>query len=340
MGSGMLSNSPLTPLSCQSAPKCCILVVMQAQPSTAISVAAPTSFYTWQNYRCAYDRLTPDGAPEGLPLLLIHPIGVGLSRTFWQRFCHEWYRTGQRHLIYNPDLLGCGESAMPQVAYYPVDWAKQLQCFLQTVIQTPVVLVVQGALLPVAIDLIHLQPDLIQGVVMSGPPARTLIADETSSWQQRVSWNLFNSPLGNGFYRYARRSQFLRSFSTRQLFATAAAVDAEWLAMLKDGSSDLDSRHAVFSFLAGFWRQDYTAKLAAIAQPTFIAMGEQASSISRQGKAETPDERLHDYLDCLPNSDGAKLPGRNVLPYEATAAFVQAIAPFVNRLGCQSAGKP
>ena len=304
---------------------------MHSQPLT-IPTDSSTLFYAWQGYRCAYDRLAPDGPLEGVPLLLIHPIGVGLSRTFWQRFCHEWYRQGQRNLIYNPDLLGCGESAMPHVASYPSDWAAQLQYFLQTVISTPVVVVVQGALLPVAIELIHLQPDLVQGLVMSGPPARTLIAKPTPPWQQRISWNLFNSPLGDGFYRYARRSQFLQSFSARQLFAAADAVDAAWLAMLKQGSTDLASRHAVFSFLAGFWRQDYTAAIATIAQPTFVAMGEQASSISRQGKAETPDERLQDYLTCLPNSDGTKLPGRNVLPYESTTAFVQAIAPFVQKL--------
>lgn len=305
---------------------------MQSQPLSTTPVGETTQVYAWQTYRCAYERLAPSGTAHGLPLLLLHPIGVGLSRTFWQRFCDEWYRTGQQTLIYNPDLLGCGESAMPSIAYYPIDWAKQLQHFLQTVVQTPVVLVVQGALLPVAIELVHLQPDLIRGLVMSGPPARTLIADPTPDWQQRLSWNLFHSPLGNGFYRYARRSQFLRSFSTRQLFATADDVDGEWLAMLKQGAAALDSRHAVFSFLAGFWRQDYTSKLKAIAQPTLVAMGEQASSISRKGKAETPDERLQDYLACLPNSEGVKLPGRNVLPYESTAAFVQAIVPFIQRL--------
>ena len=302
------------------------------QPSTTVSEHMPASFYTWRNYRCAYDRLAPTGTASGVPLLLIHPIGVGLSRTFWQRFCDEWYRSGQRNVIYNPDLLGCGDSDLPQIAYHPFDWAEQLQFLLQTVIKTPVVLVVQGALLPVAIDLIHLQPDLIRGVVMSGPPARTLIANPTPTWQQQVSWNLFNSPLGNGFYRYARRSQFLQSFSIRQLFATADAVDAEWLAMLKEGSRDLASRHAVFSFLAGFWRQDYTSKLAAIAQPSLVVMGEQASSISRKGKSETPDERLQDYLTHLPKGEGVKLPGRNVLPYESTTEFVTAIAPFVQKL--------
>ena len=54
---------------------------------------APSSqFYIWNNFRCAYDIINNESsAPEGIPLLLIHPIGVGLSRHFWQRFCDEWY---------------------------------------------------------------------------------------------------------------------------------------------------------------------------------------------------------------------------------------------------------
>ncbi len=267
-----------------------------------------------------------------MPLLLIHPIGVGLYRKFWHRFCDEWYRHGQNNLIYNPDLLGCGESDMPIVAYEPSDWAAQLQYFLQTVVKTPVVVIVQGALFPVAIELVHLQPDYIGGLILAGPPARTLIDKPTPTWQTRLSWNIFNSPVGDGFYRYARRSQFLRSFSTRQLFASATAVDGEWLEMLQQGAHDPASRHAVFSFLAGFWRQDYSAKIAAITQPTLVVMGDQASSISRKGKAETPDERLQDYLTQLSNGEGVKLPGRNVLPYESTAAFVTTTISFVKSL--------
>lgn len=122
-----------------------------AVANTTNLTASPSQFYSWQNYPCAYEVHQPINATsEGVPLLLIHPIGVGLSRQFWQRFCREWYNTGQRNLIYNPDLLGCGESDMPHLAYTPSDWAEQLQYFLQTVVQKPVILVVQGALLPVA----------------------------------------------------------------------------------------------------------------------------------------------------------------------------------------------
>ncbi|WP_017316800.1 alpha/beta fold hydrolase [Mastigocladopsis repens] len=293
---------------------------------TQDKTVSPTQFYSWKNYRCAYEIHNPThSTPEGIPLLLIHPIGVGLSRQFWQRFCREWYKQEHRNPIYNPDLLGCGQSDMPHVAYTPKDWAEQLQYFLQTVVQKPVTLVVQGALFPVAIELVQKEPNLIAGLTLAGPPAWAVITKKTPEWQDKLIWNLLDSPFGNAFYRYARRENFLRDFSIRELFGSDNAVDAEWLNTLQQGAANPASRYAVFSFLAGFWRKDYSNAIASIKQPTLVIVGETASSISQAGKQETPDERLADYLACLPNGRGIKMPGRNVLPYESTAEFVKAL---------------
>jgi len=75
----------------------------------------PTKTYDWQGFSCAY-RFAPATATQ-TPLLFIHPVGVGLSGHFWDRCIAAW-QEGDRPL-YVPDLLGCGESAMPHVAYYP-----------------------------------------------------------------------------------------------------------------------------------------------------------------------------------------------------------------------------
>jgi pimeloyl-ACP methyl ester carboxylesterase len=302
----------------------------------------PTQFYPWQGYRCAYEVRAPNKAvaeSEQLPLLLIHPIGVGLSRRFWDRFCQAWFEAGQSNLLYLPDLLGCGQSALPHVAYTPEDWALQLQQFLQTVVQQPVIVVVQGALLPVAIALTQLQhsPSLIHGLILAGPPAWKVMTQATPPWQQRLSWNLFDSPIGSAFYRYARRREFLQSFSTKQLFASADAVDAAWLNTLISGAEDAESRHAVFSFLAGFWRKNYEQAIAQLTQPTLVVIGNTASSISQSGQSETPEQRMADYLQRLPKGQGIQLSGRNVLPYESTTEFVEAIAPFVSSIRSISA---
>ncbi len=114
-----------------------------------------TEFYIWKEYNCAYDFYAQkNGDSNSIPLLLLHPIGVGLSRCFWYRFCDQWQKQNLPNPIYSPDLLGCGESDMPSVAYYPIDWAEQLQYFLETIVQRPVILIVQGALFPVAVSLV------------------------------------------------------------------------------------------------------------------------------------------------------------------------------------------
>ncbi len=296
-------------------------------------MTSSTNFYNWHSFPCAYEFHKPTAITQNEPpLLLLHPIGVGLSRLFWQRFCHGWLKNGLGNPLYNPDLLGCGDSAMPPLAYYPEDWAEQLIYFLQNIVKTPAILLCQGALLPVVIALVEKQPELIKALIFSGPPAWRLISEDKQSPQQRILWNLFASPLGNVFYRYARRRQFLQSFSVRQLFAEPGAVDEEWLTTLKEGSQNLSSRYAVFSFLSGFWRQDYSQSIATINQPTLVVMGKQASSISREGFTETPPQRLDTYLKHFPNSEGKQISGRNVLPYESTSEFVKVVSEFVDSI--------
>jgi pimeloyl-ACP methyl ester carboxylesterase len=295
----------------------------------------PSQSYTWRNYHCAYELYGSNDltANNSIPLVLLHPIGVGLSRYFWHRFCGEWRQSGYDNPIYNPDLLGCGESEMPRVAYTPDDWAHQLQYFLQTVVKKPVILLAQGAELSLALALIGRQtePNYIQGVVLAGPPAWAVITQETPSWQQKVTWNLLDSPLGSAFYRYARRRQFLQSFSERQLFANPSNINAQWLDTLERGAVNPASCYAVFSFLAGFWRRDYEKAIASISQPTLVVIGEQATSISRTGQSETPEQRIAEYLKHLPQGQARQIPGRNVLPYESTAEFVAVVAEFVSQ---------
>ncbi len=291
-----------------------------------------TEFYTWKGYRCAYE-LYPQkqGDTTSIPLLLIHPIGVGLSKIFWHRFCSLWQEENFPNPIYNPDLLGCGESDMPSVAYYPVDWAEQLQYFLETIVQKPVILIVQGALFPVAVSLVKLQQksNLIHSLILSGPPQLDLIQKAASPWQNKLIWNLFYSPIGKAFYIYARSRKFLDSFSKKQLFADPNQVDEEWLDTLEKGAKNPQSKYAVFSFLAGFWRRDFSQAIAQINQPTLVLVGSQASTISKTDKTETPEQRMNTYLKYLPQAKGNQISGRNVLPYESTGEFVKAVSEFL-----------
>jgi len=297
--------------------------------------ATESNVYTWNGYQCTYEVIEPTATGQTSPiaLLLIHPIGVGLSRRFWDRFCQQWQGRNTLETIYNPDLLGCGESALPRVAYTPEDFAAPLKELIETVIKKPVVVISQGASFPITLALLAMKPSPeIAGLILAGPPAWSIITQGKTDREQRLLWNLFNSPLGGLFYRYARRRNFLASFSVRQLFEKEEDVDRQWLDMLETGAQDLNSRHGVFSFLAGFWRRNYESAIAQISQPTLVLMGETASSISRDSQAESPQERIDSYCSILPKGQGKIIPGRNVLPYESPTAFTSACHEFIQQL--------
>ncbi len=199
-------------------------------------------FYQWKDFKCAYTvHISSNPLPQTSTILLIHPIGVGLSGVFWQPFIDEWLKSHPSAVIYNPDLLGCGSSDMPSVAYYPIDWAEQLKYLLLNRIKSPVTLIVQGASFPIAIKLLQKlnNTNSIKRLVLSTPPAWRTMTQAANPLRDKWLWNLvFDSPLGLGqlLYRYVRRRQFIESFSVRQLFAEVKQVDSQWLDSLVEGA--------------------------------------------------------------------------------------------------------
>ncbi|MBE9222935.1 alpha/beta hydrolase [Cyanobacterium stanieri LEGE 03274] len=292
-----------------------------------------TKFYTWKKYQCAYTEYSSDDESQSLPLVLIHPIGVGLSGIFWHRFLKAITDCDGSYKVYNPDLLGCGESDLPRIAYDPKDWAMQLNFFLENVVKKPCILVVQGASFPISVYMAagDLKCDLIKGLILSGPPAWNIMTNGGNLKISEIVWNLFfDSFVGSLFYKYAQRRKFIESFSVKQLFASPDDVDDEWLSMLEKGAVNPKNRFAVFSFLAGFWRKNYLKLLQKLDQKILLLMGDTASSVSKDGFKESPDQRIELYSKNIANLEGKKIKGRNVLPYESTEEFLNEVRLFVD----------
>jgi len=298
-----------------------------------MTIQAETQYYQWNKYQCAYTAYNQQ-INQNYALVLIHPIGIGLSGNFWQRFLNFIIEQQQQFIIYNPDLLGCGKSDLPHVAYDPKDWASQLKYFIENIVKKPVILVVQGASFPLAIYLAagDLKSDLIKGLILSGPPAWNIMTNGGNLKISEIIWNLFfDSFIGSLFYQYARRRQFIQSFSVKELFAKAEDVDDNWLDMLEKAAIEPKNRYAVFSFLAGFWRKDYTKLMKQIEQPILMLLGEKASSVSKDGFQESPQKRIELYQQNIPNLTAKFISGRNVIPYESTAEFMEQVNNFCSQ---------
>mmetsp|Transcript_23024 Transcript_23024/g.33807 ORF Transcript_23024/g.33807 Transcript_23024/m.33807 type:complete len:431 (-) Transcript_23024:81-1373(-) len=75
------------------------------------------------------------GHENDTPLLLIHPVGIGLSSWFWDNFLNEW-DGGE---VYAPDLIGCGlengvaDNWIPekQGLFFPLSWAEGCETLIE-----------------------------------------------------------------------------------------------------------------------------------------------------------------------------------------------------------------
>ena len=266
-------------------------------------------------------------------LLLIHPIGVGLSSRFWDRFGACWQSGNNTAELLTPDLLGCGAAPCPARPLTPEEWAEPLIHLLRERNSGPAVLVSQGASLPIALAVVAKAPEIVSALVAISPPGWLVLKQEFPLSRARWLWRLlFGGLIGNLFYRYARRRRFLDAFSKKNLFARPEAVDEEWLEMLNQGSRAMDTRWAVYSFLAGFWRRDWEPQLIGLKIPIQILFGTKATGIGSSKNWDDLNERLVTYKEKLPDASISAIPGKNVLPYESTEECVSSVREWITAL--------
>ena len=266
-------------------------------------------------------------------LLLIHPVGVGLSSQFWNRLIRDWHSTKTSPSLLAPDLLGCGAAPCQAQPLTPEDWADQLITLMREQDNGPAVLVTQGASLPIALAIVARAPELVRALVAISPPGWLVLKQAFPQARAHLLWRIvFQGLIGNLFYRYARRRSFLNAFSKNNLFARTDSVDEEWLEMLQQGSRSMETRWAVYSFLAGFWRRDWEPQLTELKIPMQILFGANATGIGSSKNWDDLDQRLKTYADKLPNASISTIPGRNVLPYESTEDCVTCIREWLTSL--------
>ena len=194
-------------------------------------------------------------------------------------------------------------------------------------------MVSQGASLPIALTVVAKAPEMVSALVAISPPGWLVLKQQFPQSRARWLWRLlFGGLIGNLFYRYARQRRFLDTFSRKNLFAQPEAVDQEWLEMLNQGSRAMDTRWAVYSFLAGFWRRDWESQLTGLKIPVQIIFGAKATGIGSSKNWDDLNERLRTYKEQLPNASISTISGRNVLPYESTEECVNSVREWLAAL--------
>ena len=289
--------------------------------------------FSYGGFTCAYRRKpAARGFEESPPILLVHPVGIGLASWFWDRFLDE--HSGAECFV--PDLIGCGQSDAwqpdQQGLFIPLDWVRALETMWQEQIKRPMIVVSQGGLAPLAVSLASRETDAwrgsqaVLGLVLASPPEWSALADgypddEVASNFEKLSATIGNpSPLGTFGYNLLCARPFVKFFSDSFLFADQA--DEAFLEAC-GATARPERRWPVIAFNAGLVAsRGYAEELRSLPQPTLVLCG------ASGGKPKQPDDFEEGMRRCTVRS----LPGLNVLPWESTATVVRAITDFASGL--------
>ena len=245
------------------------------------------------NFTYAYDTLLVDGnnATKTTGILLIHPIGVGISRWYYHRllcaFTAHNFTCQQNLFLVIPDLLASGTAASPtflnasstptrQPKHLPLlnisDWTEQM---LELMAQHDDNVdrwwvVANGGCSPIALQVAarrNLENNNsrtpVTNIILSSTPRLPFFLEASDPEKVQRAYRRLTGIIGRLFWRYACRKRFLQKFSEKNLVADPANLGPDWTSNCYQTArrDDGASRYATFAFLAGTLQDGCVASL-------------------------------------------------------------------------------
>ena len=290
--------------------------------------------FEFDGWTVAYQYKPPSkGFESRPPTLLIHPVGIGLSSWFWNRFMETW----EGPALVAMDLIGCGiqhggDAWDPDQRgmSIPLTWVKAGEALMQQQIASAsqsskrddappggYSVVVQGGLAPIGILLAARNPTMVQTLVLTSPPQWEKVTTAVLERELGQNYHFLRSPLGGLALSCIETRTAIQWFSNLFLFENPC--DDMWLDEALTEACQ-QARPPVQAFNAGFlFHRSYQAELVSLPQPTLILQGSLDT-------ARIP-KRL-DYAQYMVDCTLQTLQGKNVLPWEQARETTKAIQRF------------
>eukprot|EP00977_Amphora_coffeiformis_P002224 scaffold425_cov175-Amphora_coffeaeformis.AAC.83 len=312
--------------------------VVPAISSTTKTSKAQLKSYTYDGYNLTY--LYKPASPKyrnASPILLIHPVGIGMSSWFWERLMEE-----DGPAMYGVDLIGCGlahgadawdpnERGMS----VPLAWVMACEALMQEqvlnkafpslpfVSSSQYTVVAQGGLAPVGLLLTARNLDKIRHLVLTSPPTdlTTAVTEKDLARNYEFFSGRFTDPFAFGLLETRAAVKFFSN-----LFLFDKQCDDTWLDEAANETCQA-ARPPVQVFNAGFCQaRSYEPELKALAKSASTRV------LVLQGEADTPrnKDRTEYYTKELADKcEIVTLPGKNVLPWESSKETIRSIRDFM-----------
>jgi pimeloyl-ACP methyl ester carboxylesterase len=318
-----------TRISIRSAPSC-----LAATVDNHIDNNIEFRTYEHDGWNCAYryKKAEASQSPPLPPILLVHPVGIGLSSWFWEPFMKPW--DGE---VYALDLIGCGTlggdywDPAARGLFFPLSYVKQCEALIMTEIQRPCIVVCQGGIAPIGLSLAardaERQPasaQLLSHLVLTSPPTYTEITTPIPPDILLKSLDFYRSWWGRLTFKLLENDIAIRLFSNLFLFANEIDADDEFVRRAtQECQTSTQLRPPIEAFNAGLMQhRSYQEDMQAMTSvPTLILSGD---ADKRQ-----KDRVGYTSANAIPQCTLQTLPGQNVVPWESPQDTVNAIRNFV-----------
>lgn len=309
--------------------------ILQLPKTTTEERISEIRKYEFEGWNLTYRyKAASRGYENADPILLIHPVGIGLASWFWERFMAEWIGPA----MYAPNLIGCGISEGGDAwdpdekgLSFPLSWARGCEVLLRSSEPSSVIpgisffgatksrkwtVMSQGGLAPVAVQLASRNPTIIDKLILASPPTWRDMTTPIPEAELSRNYNFFRSPIwGRLAFQVLESRGAIEFFSNKFLFSKPC--DSKWLDSAEK-ELGLKARPPVMAFNSGFClHRSLDEEIVSLSQSTLILAG-------------AGDKRQRDeYMQFMKNCSLQVLPGLNVLPWESPVETVGAVKAFL-----------
>ena len=273
--------------------------------------------WTWRGY-----EIFATEAGAGPFVLLVHGVYAGASSYEYRNL---FPLLAQRHRVVAIDLLGCGLSARPNLAYSAELLTEQIVDALNEFGAEPTTLVGSSLGGAFSIRAAARANDRVETLVVSCPTGLAGVLDESPSPAQLAVAATFRSPLlGEALFNALASRPSLRWFLEHQSYADARSATPEVVDHYYALTHQSGARYVPAHFVGGLLNCNVARDLPFVEAPTLILWGERAPSIS-------PLANAGEFLKLAQRGKLVTFAHSGLLPHEEEPdAVCAAIEAFVS----------
>lgn len=175
------------------------------------------SYYKWRLGNIYYEKVG-----EGSPVLLIHDYTPYASSYEWKKLARE---LSKNHTVYTMDLLGCGRSDKPEIAYTNFMYVQLVTDFVNDVIGEKTDLITSGHASSIALMSANYTCEYINQLFLINPESLVPVKDMSSTLAKVTKVVLELPVIGTFAYNMITLRRNVKAILAEKYFYDADEVD-------------------------------------------------------------------------------------------------------------------